>query len=121
MTGCRHSLIAGLVATLIVSGVSNAAFASDPQPPTISDFDAALTAHLDATAQARQYDNRITCALRAGYPGPFQAEGKAFAVWMDACNYTAYTLMQEVQAGARPMPADTQALIDALPPMVWPS
>ncbi len=34
MTGCRHSLIAGLVATLIVSGVSSAAFASDPQPPT---------------------------------------------------------------------------------------
>lgn len=89
--------------------------------PTIADFDAALTAHLDATAQARQYDNRITCALRAGYPGPFQAEGKAFAVWMDACNYTAYTLMQEVQAGTRPMPTTTQALIDALPPMVWPS
>lgn len=36
-------------------------------------------------------------------------------------NAMAYTLMQEVQAGARPMPTTTQALIDALPPMVWPS
>ena len=34
MTGCRHWLIAGLVATLVGSGVSSAAFASDPQSPT---------------------------------------------------------------------------------------
>ena len=33
-----------------------------PPPPTVADFDAALTRHLDATAQARRYDNRITCA-----------------------------------------------------------
>ncbi len=44
-------------------------------PLTIADFDAALTAHLDATAQAKRYDNRITCMVRAGFPGPFQAEG----------------------------------------------
>ena len=91
-----------------------------PPPPTVADFDAALTRHLDATARARRYDNRITCALRAGYPGPFQAEGQAFALWMDACNLAAYTLLAEVQAGARPLPENTQALIEALPPMVWP-
>ena len=90
-------------------------------PPTLADFDAALTAHLDATAQARRYDNRITCAVRAGYPGPFQAEGAAFALWMDNCNVTAYTLLAEVQAGTRPLPSTTQALIDLLPPMVWPA
>ena len=83
-------------------------------------FEAALDRHLDATAQARRYDNRITCALRAGYPGPFQAEGQAFALWMDACNLAAYTLLAEVQAGTRPLPENTQALIEALPPMVWP-
>lgn len=84
-------------------------------------FDAALTAHLDATAQSRRYDNRITCAVRAGYTGPFQAEGQAFAAWMDTCNAQAYQLLAEVQAGTRPLPDTTQALIDVLPAMVWPS
>lgn len=99
-----------------------ATFTPPPAPvPTIADFDAALTAHLDATAQARRYDNRITCALRAGYVGPFQAEGQAFASWMDTCNAMAYTLLAEVQAGTRPLPATTQALIDTLPAMEWPT
>lgn len=98
---------------------------TEPPTPTpaltVADFDAALTAHLDTTAQSRRYDNRITCAVRAGYSGPFQAEGQAFAAWMDACNAFAYTLLAEVQAGTRPLPDSTQALIDLLPPMVWPA
>lgn len=96
----------------------------DPIPQatlTVADFDNALTQHLDKTAQAKRYDNRISCALRAGYPGPFQAEGQAFAAWMDACNAQAYTLLAEVQSGVRPLPESTNALIDALPPMVWPA
>jgi hypothetical protein len=84
-------------------------------------FDAALTAHLDTTAQTRRYDNRITCALRAGYAGPFQAEGAAFATWMDACNALGYQILAEVQAGARPAPASPEAFIAELPPMVWPA
>lgn len=88
---------------------------------TVADFDNALTQHLDKTAQAKRYDNRITCALRAGYPGPFQAEGQAFAAWMDTCNAQAYALLAEVQSGTRPLPESTKALIDALPPMVWPA
>jgi len=86
----------------------------------LASFDQALTAHLDATAQSKRYDNRITCAVRAGYAGPFQAEGQAFAAWMDAQNAKAYTLLAEVQAGTRPLPETTQALIDELDPMVWP-
>lgn len=96
-----------------------------PAPPSIEDrievFDAALVAHLDATARERRYDNRITCALRAGYPGPFQAEGIAFASWMDQCNALAYQLLAEVVAGTRPMPDSPQALIDLMPAMEWPS
>ena len=96
-----------------------------PAPPSsdgrISVFDAALVAHLDATARERRYDNRITCALRAGYPGPSQAEGIAFASWMDQCNALAYQLLAEVVAGTRPMPDSPQALIDLMPAMEWPS
>jgi hypothetical protein len=84
-------------------------------------FDSALTAHLDATAQARRYDNRITCAVRAGYPGPFQAEGEAFALWMDTCNAYAYQLLAEVSQGVRPAPESPEAFIAELPPMEWPT
>lgn len=96
---------------------------ADPPPleAQIEAFDAALVAHLDATARERRYDNRVTCALRAGYPGPFQAEGIAFAGWMDQCNALAYQLLAEVVAGTRPMPDSPQALIDLMPAMVWPS
>ena len=96
-----------------------------PAPPSIEEqiavFDAALVAHLDATARERRYDNRVTCALRAGYPGPFQAEGITFAAWMDQCNALAYQLLTEVAAGTRPMPDSPQALIDLMPAMEWPS
>ena len=96
-----------------------------PAPPSIEEqiavFDAALVAHLDATARERRYDNRVTCGLRAGYPGPFQAEGMAFAGWMDQCNALAYQLLAEVVAGTRPLPSSPQALIDLMPAMVWPS
>jgi hypothetical protein len=83
-------------------------------------FDAALTTHLDSTAQARRYDNRITCAVRAGYPGPFQAEGQAFASWMDACNWQAYQVLAGVQSGSLTLPTVDEFIAD-LPEMVWPT
>ena len=83
-------------------------------------IEAAMLHHFDVTAQSRRYDNRITCALRAGYPGPFHAEGLAFASWMDECNATAYGLLAEVQAGTRPMPESASDALALLPAMVWP-
>ena len=110
----NESLIAEVEATYV-----------PPPPPSLEEqiavFDAALVAYLDATARERRYDNRVTCAIRAGYPGPFQAEGIAFASWMDQCNALAYQLLAEVVAGTRPLPSSPQALIDLMPAMVWPS
>ena len=63
----------------------------------------------------------VLVTLRAGYPGTFQAEGIAFAAWMDQCNALAYNLLAEVVAGTRPLPESPKALIDLMPPMVWPS
>ena len=88
---------------------------------TVSDFERALDAHLDAKAQERRYTDRFTCALRAGYPGPFQAEGAAFAAWMDMCNAYAYSLLMQVQAGTRPPPASVAAFVEELPDLVWPT
>jgi len=93
---------------------------ADAQAALVARFTSALEAHYDAKARERRYDSRYTCALRAGYAGPFKAEGTAFAQWMDACNAHAYTVLAQVQAGQRAMPASPQALIAELPPLVWP-
>lgn len=89
--------------------------------PRIDYFESALTAHLDATARSRRYDSRITCMVRAGFPGPFQAEGLAFAAWCDGCNMFAYSLMADVLAGNAPMPESTEAFVAMLPEIVWPA
>lgn len=83
-------------------------------------YDQALTAHLDKVAAERRYDNRVTCSLRAGYPGPYQAEGIAFATWMDTCLYTAYELLQRIQAGTAATPT-IEEFIGSLPKLQWPA
>lgn len=84
----------------------------------VDDYTATLTAYLDQVARFKRYDNRFTCALRAGYPGPFQSEGIAFAEWMDNCNALGYTIMAEVQAGTRPLPTKSE-FIAAMPVAPW--
>jgi hypothetical protein len=94
-----------------------------PKPKTndevIAELTAALEAHYDAKARERRYDNRLTCALRAGYVGPFQAEGIAFAQWMDNCNAYGYQVMADCLSGTRVIPAAAE-LIAELPLIVWP-
>ena len=91
-------------------------------PPTqaqlLQQFIAAMEYHYDLVAQRKQYDNRLTCALRAGYQGPFQSEGQTFAVWMDTCNLYGYQEMDKVLNGLRPMPTVSE-LIAELPVAPW--
>jgi len=84
------------------------------------DLTTALNRHLNTVAGERSYDDRFTCSLRAGYPGPFQAEGQAFAAWMDDCNMLAYQIMADVKKGLRPIPTEAE-LIAELPVIVWPA
>jgi hypothetical protein len=86
---------------------------------TVGSFVVALEAMFDREAQSHRYDNRFTCALRAGYQGPFQEEGLKFASWMDSCNALGYQIMAECQAGTRPIPTEAEFLA-LMPPMVWP-
>jgi hypothetical protein len=113
---------------LYVDGVSQQALEASAASYSRPDFLAAgtekalvqvLNEHLDSVAGQRRYDSRFTCALRAGFPGPFQAEGLAFAAWMDQCNMTGYTIMQEVKLGQRPVPSAAE-LIAAMPTIEWP-
>lgn len=78
----------------------------------------ALDSHYDAKAAERQYDSRFTCALRAGYAGPYQAEGMAFAKWMDACNVYAYQQIDKITSGQRPTPTVEQFIAE-LPALTW--
>lgn len=87
--------------------------------PTQAQYTAALEAMYDTKAQEKRYDNRLTCALRAGYAGPFQAEGTAFAVWMDTCNATAYGIMGQVIAQEIAQPTIPELLV-MMPPLTWP-
>lgn len=95
--------------------------AAIPQPTQeqlLQQFIAAMEYHYDLVAQRKQYDNRLTCALRAGYAGPFQTEGQTFAVWMDTCNLYGYEQMDRVLNGQRPMPT-VSGLIAELPVAPW--
>ena len=85
----------------------------------IAELTAALEAHYDTKACEKRYDNRLTCALRAGYAGPFQAEGIAFAQWMDNCNAYGYQVLADCLAGTRTTPTEAELLAE-LPVMVWP-
>ena len=58
--------------------------------PSLSAYEAAITMRLNMTAIDNGYDNAHSFALRAAYPGPYQAEGIAFAQWMDECWYILY-------------------------------
>lgn len=90
-----------------------------PAPPTVEQFVAAMDANFDAKAREKNYDSRITCALRAGYAGPFQAEGIAFAQWVDNSYAAAHQILAAVQAGQRPAPESTAALLAELPQFDW--
>lgn len=79
----------------------------------------ALNKHLDSVAKQRRYDDRYTCSLRAGFDGPFKAEGLAFAAWMDACNIKAYAILAECIAGQRPIPTEEE-LVAEMPLIEWP-
>ena len=92
-----------------------------PPPLTPADIVTAMDALFNAVAQAKNYDNRLTCALRAGYPGPFHDEGVAFATWMDTQNAKAYALLAQVQARTMPMPESVEAALALLDPMEWPA
>lgn len=94
--------------------------ASARKAALIASYEAALDAHLDAKASERRYNDRFTCALRAGFQGPYQAEGLAFAQWMDACNAYAFAQIALIESGQRKMPT-VEDFIAELPPLQWPA
>lgn len=75
--------------------------------------------YMDRVAQAKGYDNRITCSMRAGFDGPFKAEGQAFASWMDNCFTIMYQVLYKAEQGEIPIPTTFNELLQYLPTPPW--
>lgn len=96
----------------------------EPPVPPLETRKALLLARVDvwlnAAAQARGYDDIWRAALRAGWPGPYHAEGVAFATWMDEVYASCYSLLAQFEAGALPEPTADE-LLSMLPALVLPA
>jgi hypothetical protein len=88
--------------------------------PSAKEYDDALIDLFDRAAQTKQYDNRITCAMRASYTGPYQVEGAAFGKWMDDCYAKAYALQAAAARGEVAYPTAAE-LTASMPVMEWPA
>ena len=84
-----------------------------------SKYDSVLTDYIDSVARSKGYEDRISCAVRAAFPGPWQQEGIAFGQWMDQCNEIGYQIVAGVQTGQIELPS-LEEFIAMLPPMQWP-
>lgn len=95
----------------------------EPAPPTLEDYRAAIRAHVDATAQARLYDNAVSCASYLNSTSPiWAAEAQAFVAWRDAVWVYVLAELDKVQSGQREQPTVEQfvAELAAAVPMEWP-
>lgn len=95
-------------------------FRTAAKAPSAQEYEAAMVALFDRVAATRQYDSRVTCAMRASYAGPYQAEGAAFGEWMDRCYATGYALQAQAARGEMD-PASIDQLLANMPEMIWPT
>lgn len=96
----------------------------EPESPTLEDYRAAIRAHVDATAQARDYDNAVSCASYVNSTNPqWAAEAQAFVAWRDAVWAYVFAELAKVENGQRPQPAIEEFVgeLTAAVPMEWPS
>lgn len=78
-----------------------------------------LQRRLDSFAKAKRYDNIAMLVLRAGYSGPFQAEGLYGAVLMDQTWKVFIDIFADVDAGKRPFPESFSEIEKELPVLEW--
>lgn len=90
-------------------------------PIGIDDYRRAIQAHIDATAQAKDYDSGVTCSSYVNSTIPaWAAQAVAFVAWRDAVWAYAFTELTKVEAGQRPQPTVAE-IVGELPAMSWPA
>ena len=116
-----RTLVDGSTESMLWSALPEGEVVEAADPPTFEQSEAELQrsvqTHLDAGARSRRWDNIHTAALRAGFKGPFQAEGIAYADWMDQCWAYCYEVLADVKVGKRGIPTAAE-LLDELPPLL---
>ena len=92
----------------------------EQQAALLAEFVAAIQTYLDDFARTRNYDGILSAATYAtSTVGKFRAEGQYAVEARDATWVKGYAIMDDVLAGARPMPSLAEVL-DELPPLAWP-
>lgn len=82
-------------------------------------FTDAIQNYLDTTAQERRYDNIFTAISYVNSTDEiFAREARACLEWRDKVWRTCYNILDEVEAGLRPIPT-IEELIEELPKMNW--
>lgn len=89
-------------------------------PPALSDYSAAIDAHVEAVARGRGYNGAAHLASYAVSTVPaWAAEARAFVAWRDTVWVEALGELAKVQAGEIAPPGVTD-LVSGLPVIQWP-
>lgn len=84
------------------------------------DITTAVQSRLDAFAQTRNYDSILSaCTYASSTVAQFAQEGQLCVNLRDATWGKLYQIMQEVEAGTRPMPASYADIESELPALAW--
>lgn len=103
----------------VVDGLPKWVNVLQPIPISIEDYKTAFDNHLDAVAQSKGYDNRLTIATYTGSTNPVWAgEAAAFIAWRDAALASMFAQLESVEAGGD-APTVEEFLAD-LPTIEWP-
>jgi hypothetical protein len=93
--------------------------AAEARTAQLAAYKAAFDAHLDAVAQQRQYDNRLTIAAYLGSTNPqWSAEAQAFIAWRDAALAYMFEQLAAVEGGEIEAPTIAE-FIAGLPSIGW--
>lgn len=91
-----------------------------PPPPALSDYTAAIEDKVNAVAKAKGYASGVRLVSYLASTNPqWAAEAQTFIAWRDTVWAYAYTALEQVQSGARPVPAIGD-LVAELPEITWP-
>lgn len=98
-------------------------YAPKKPEPTIEEilkgYENAVQAHLDATAQSRDYDNTYTClSYLSSTDEIWNRESNAFNAWRDSVWRKCHEILNAVMAGAIEPPT-VEELISQLPEIDW--
>ncbi|MDX0413895.1 hypothetical protein GOC69_24110 [Sinorhizobium medicae] len=84
----------------------------------LASYKSAFDAHLDAVAQSRQYDNRLTIiAYASSTNAQWAAEAQAFIAWRDAALSYMFDRLAEVNAGGTTPSVDE--FVAGIAPIEW--